>query len=921
MARVFAVVAILALMPRPGAAQSCELVPGVAYATYVDRAGATQPLLMDLLIPVGALDPTPVVMWVHGGGWRGGMRAPIPTRAANLCARGYAIASIDYRLSIVAKWPAQIQDAKAAVRWLRAHADVYNLDPTRIAAWGNSAGGHLAAILATSGDVKASTVGTVTVDLEGTIGGNLQHSSRVQAAVAWYPLIDFLQERFYPLTRDPEAASSYEGDLLGGGIQGRAELTATADPITYASADDPPLLTMHGTSDPTSPFNQSELLIDALTDHRVTARLYPVLGAQHAATYFDKTTHLEVVYAFLADALAQPPIVSATSPLPESSPTGIRIDAIDRAAAETGDPGRLRVTRSGTMATSLTVQYTVSGTATHASDYSHLSGAVVIPAGAASATVDVAPLQDDLREGTETVILTLDASSEYELGTARTASIAIADDDNDPARPTVSVSVADRDAAEPGDDAGTFMITRTGSTTGPLTVDIAVGGTAVAGVDFAALPSSVTFPAGVNRLLIHVTPNADSFTEGIEDVTLGIVPNPSIYVGPYARAHVTIADSIATPPSPLPTGWSAADVGSVGVTGSASEANGTFTVSGAGTDVWGTEDGFQFAYRSLTGDGTIVARVASIDATQAWAKMGVMIRTTTAANAAHGFMLVSLGKGLAFQRRTTAGAASVHSSGGSGTAPRWVRLTRSGNVITASVSTDGVAWATVGSDTFVMPQTVLVGVVAHSHDPSRAATATFDHVAITAADTDPTLPAGWQSRDVGAVGVQGSTSESAGTFTVRGAGADVWGTSDAFHFAYRALSGDGVIVARVASISGTQPWTKMGVMIRESLTPDAAHAFMIVSASKGLAFQRRTTAGGISTHTAGGTGTAPRWVKLARTGPVMTAFVSADGAAWTEVGSDTFSMGTDVLVGLAASSHDATQTASARFESVTVTLP
>jgi phosphatidylserine/phosphatidylglycerophosphate/cardiolipin synthase-like enzyme/regulation of enolase protein 1 (concanavalin A-like superfamily) len=185
------------------------------------------------------------------------------------------------------------------------------------------------------------------------------------------------------------------------------------------------------------------------------------------------------------------------------------------------------------------------------------------------------------------------------------------------------------------------------------------------------------------------------------------------------------------PPDPLPSGWTSRDVGAVGPTGSASEANGTFTVSGAGADVWGTSDAFHFAYRSLTGDGTITARVANINGSQAWTKMGVMIRGSTASNSAHAFMIVTTAKGLAFQRRTADGGTSTHTGGALATAPRWVRLTRAGNTITAYESSDGSTWTLVGTDTIALPATVLVGLAASSHTTTGLATATFDNVVIT----------------------------------------------------------------------------------------------------------------------------------------------------------------------------------------------
>ena len=376
-------------------------------------------------------------------------------------------------------------------------------------------------------------------------------------------------------------------------------------------------------------------------------------------------------------------------------------------------------------------------------------------------------------------------------------------------------------------------------------------------------------------------------------------------------------------PDPLPTGWQSQDIGNVGSPGSASGSGDSFTVRGAGADVWGGADAFHYAYRSLSGDGTITARVSSVSGTEAWTKVGVMIRASTASNAAHAFMLVSSGKGLAFQRRTAAGAATTHTSGGSGTAPRWVRLSRAGNVIAASVSADGANWTPVGSDTFAMPADVLVGLAVSSHNTSVLATGVFDGVAIEAGGSvppppPPTLPADWLSSDIGTVGTAGSAAESGGVFTVKGAGADVWGTTDAFHFAYRPLDGNGTITARVSSVSGNQAWTKVGVMLRGSASAQSAHAFMLVSVAKGLAFQRRTSDGNISTHTSGGTGAAPAWVRLDRTGNSIAAFVSSDGVSWSMVGTDTFALPSRVLAGLAVSSHEIGRLATGTFEAVTV---
>ncbi len=210
-------------------------------------------------------------------------------------------------------------------------------------------------------------------------------------------------------------------------------------------------------------------------------------------------------------------------------------------------------------------------------------------------------------------------------------------------------------------------------------------------------------------------------------------------------------------------------------------------------------------------------------------------------------------------------------------------------------------------------------ITARAYD-NAGATATSASVAVTVTAPPPaaTLPSPWQSQDIGAVGVAGRASASNGTFTVAGSGADVWASADAFHFAWQQMSGDADVIARVASVEYVAAWVKAGVMIRERLTADSAHAFMLVSAGKGLAFQRRLANGGLSTNTTGSLGTAPAWVKLERRGNTITASLSNDGANWTPVGSDTFTMPATVYVGLGVSSHDNTRLATATFDNVTV---
>jgi len=668
-----------------------------------------------------------------------------------------------------------------------------------------------------------------------------------------------------------------------------------------------------------------------------------------------------------------------------------------------------------------------------------------------------------------------------------------------------------------------------------------------------------------------------------------ISPDAFLRSAPGAAASDTTIygstlDGAAPPPPPPPSNnpppppdvaapWTHQDVGAVGLPGYANlDSTSTFNIVGAGADVWGSADAFHYVYEPMNGDGSIIARVATLQNVNAWSKAGVMIRESVAPGASNAFMLVSAAKTLSFQTRAATGAATTNVAGPVKAAPYWVRLDRAGNTFTAYYSPDGSTWTKAGTSTITMAATALVGLAVTSHDADEATLATLDNVSIdgvpvvscgatispgsqtfgsgggtatvsvtansacswtatsnaswltvtsgatgtgagtvtlsatpnsggalsgtvtiagntftategaancsysispgsqsmtasggtatvnvttsnwctwTAVDGDPwvsitsgasgtgngtvmlnaaangggarsstatiagqpfvvsepaascaitlspstvsfttaagtsnvavstgswctwtasssspwltissaasgtgngtvtlsapansgapqsatvtvngqtvavsqagaVLPATWSSQDVGSTGKAGSSSYnwSSSVFTLKGAGADVWGTADAFQYAYLPMSGDGTIVARVATVSSTASWVKAGVMIRETLDPSSAQAFMLVSYSKGAAFQRRTVAGGTSTNTAGPMITAPYWVELQRAGNTITASVSPDGVTWTVVDHDTFTMAPNVYVGLAVSSHVNGTLATATFDNV-----
>jgi hypothetical protein len=180
-------------------------------------------------------------------------------------------------------------------------------------------------------------------------------------------------------------------------------------------------------------------------------------------------------------------------------------------------------------------------------------------------------------------------------------------------------------------------------------------------------------------------------------------------------------------------------------------------------------------------------------------------------------------------------------------------------------------WLTVTSGPSGSGNGTVVIAASVNSGTNRAANVTIGDQVFTVTQTASSMPAGWAHQDVGAVAQAGDATFDGTTFTVTGGGADVWGTADAMQFAFRTLDGDGSVVARIASIQNVNSWTKAGVMIRESLDPSAANAYMLVSRANGVAFQRRTVAAGTTSSTAGASSTAPYWVRLDRAGNTVTA--------------------------------------------------
>jgi RHS repeat-associated protein len=634
--------------------------------------------------------------------------------------------------------------------------------------------------------------------------------------------------------------------------------------------------------------------------------------------------------------------------------SGIYFDVRTTTSGNTSEPGGVSATLP------YWVKVTRSGSTF--SSYTSLDGVTWVQLGASQTT----SMAQSVYVG-----LAVNSGSNSALATATFDSVSISSTAS-PAPVITSVS------ATSGSIGSQVVITGTGYGATQASSMVLLNGTPATINSWSSTSISITIPTGATSgpLVVSVAP-------GMND------SNPVIF---------TVTSQ------PLPSSWLDQDIGSVGVAGSASFLNGTFTVQGAGAQIYGAADAFHYVYQPLSGDGTIVARVVSLQGGSGNVTAGVMIRGALDAGAMNAKTSDWRSSGgIYFDVRTTIGGSTSEPGVVTATLPYWVKVTRSGSTFTGYTSLDGVNWVQLGaSQTISMAQSVYVGLAVNSGSNSALATATFDSVSISS-PTSPapvitsvsattgsigsqvlingsgfgasqgsslvllngapltinswssssiatTIPAGatsgplwvavapsmngsnavsfavttqplltpWLDRDIGSVGIAGSATYANGTFTVKGAGQQIYGTSDGFHFVYQPLSGDGTIVARVASFSSTNSYASAGVMIRETLDTASTNAKTANWATyNAIYFDVRTATGGNTSEPGSVAGTPPYWLEVVRAGSTFSGYASSDGVHWVQLGtSRTINMAQNVYVGLAVTSGSTSALATATFDNL-----
>ena len=705
----------------------------------------------------------------------------------------------------------------------------------------------------------------------------------------------------------------------------------------------------------------------------------------------------ETVVVALANAAGANPgtVVVHTLTIADDDFPVVSIVATDPNAAEAGlDPGTFTISRTGPTAAALTVTLARSGTATSGSDYNAIATplSLVIPAGAASATVTVTPIQDTLLEGPETVIETINTDPTYTVGSPATATVTIADDD----RSTVSIVANDAIATETAGNTGQFTVTRTAPSTASLTVNFTIAGTATNTTDYATIASSITFAANETSKTITVTPVDDTITEGDEIVILSINTSISYDIGTNSFAAVTIQDNdyppvvyITSPggnaplvasghgliigatvtddglPQPLTMNWTQASGPGTATFGTPTQSStpvtfsadgvyvlkitatdGQFTVSDQVTVIVGSavnaadyiaqdmspttqqrgaswkigssyiltgmgpgyastaSDGAHLMARQVNGDGSVVARLTTLTGPATTPLAGVTIRDSFA-RSSNRAVLGYTGGNLQFRTRITPSSLDSVVTQTGVTLPVWVKLDRTGSNITASYAPDVAgapgSYTVIGSATSITmaDANTQMGLTATGNNSTagQLCTATFDNLTLTPAFTAGT--AAVVAEDFGTTTPTASTfSVNAGTYSVGGSGS-IDGQGAFYGWQYY---GDLMVTAKLATASSTALSAISGIELRESM--DSTAGYIHIGRKPSTAFggyQWRTLASG-GTGSVPAFASAPRWLRLVRQGNRVTGYHAADVSgspgAWTQLGQpQTIIMPAAVLVG------------------------
>jgi len=390
------------------------------------------------------------------------------------------------------------------------------------------------------------------------------------------------------------------------------------------------------------------------------------------------------------------------------------------------------------------------------------------------------------------------------------------------------------------------------------------------------------------------------------------------------------------PPDPnCPTGYACQDIGMPLPTGSESATNGTWNITAGGGGVGGASDAFRLMSQMTAGDAQIIARIASQQSISTDSQSGIMIRQSNDPGSPY-YAVFATPNGVKIQYRNTFdGDTTVINDSNPGTVPLYLEIQRVNDRLQAATSTDGTTFTLVpgATPTVIMPYASMIGLAASSGTNGAAGTTTAANVAIGVPNNVPrstlppsTCPTGWSCGDIGDPLTVGDQSLSGGTWTVKGSGNGIDGSSDQLHYVWQTVTGDSTVTTRLVGQTDTDASAKAGVMMRASTDADAAFYGAFLTPTNGIKIVYRDTKGLPSNVVATTNGAPPQYIQVARSGITLTTYTSNDGSTWTPViGStvDAANLSGNILAGLAvtAANANAMSTVTASLLGVANTAP
>ncbi len=348
-----------------------------------------------------------------------------------------------------------------------------------------------------------------------------------------------------------------------------------------------------------------------------------------------------------------------------------------------------------------------------------------------------------------------------------------------------------------------------------VTVPTPVTVTSTLTPDLSLAPSptiTLTTPSAPSPTIMPTTPSPTTIT------ATRVTSTPTITMHTPSRSRIVSSSMAGT----CPSGWTCADIGTPSLAGDQSLSGDTWTVSGAGTDIWGSADQFRYVWQNLGGDVSVTARALSQSNTGTHAKAGVMLRGSADPGAMFYYFQVEPGGTYYVTYRSGQGTMAQIAASFAGGLPYYVRVARAGDMFTAYTSGDGATWTAVPNSSVTLymghTQPILGGLAVSSTDPGTLGTATFGQVAVAAsANSGPSVcPTGWQCADIGNPDLSGGQAISGSAVTIDGGGRDIWGSADQFRYIWQSFTSDATVSARITMQTHTSDYAKAGIMFRAS---------------------------------------------------------------------------------------------------------